>query len=234
MQKQDFVLRYLDANRPADALRWLEDSTDWHEHTRMRLLAQTLKCLGQTDRSAPVQQQVFEGTLRVEDFRTWMEHLPPRAHPDAMARARQLALDHDDPVSAARLLADLGCWDDAERALVAEHSRIEGRDYGVLVPLAKALQDRRCWRGATAVYRALLDAILAKAYAPAYRHGARYWHRLAAVAAQAGSVLPLQSHEDYIGAIRKRHARKVAFWAQVSKAEVEGEQGGDIDQQDDA
>lgn len=219
MQKQDFVLLYLHADRAADALPWLEDPADWHEQTRLRLLAEVMKCLGHTEQSAPMQQQVFEQTLRVDDFRTWLEHLAPHAQAGATARARQLALDHDDPVAAASLLVELQCWDDAERSLVAEPARIDGRDYGFLVPLAAALEAHGCLRGATAVYRSLLDAILAKAYAPAYRHAARYWHRLSAIAAQGGPLLPLQPHADYVSAIRKRHARKVAFWAQVQAGE---------------
>lgn len=227
MQKQDFVLLYLHANRAADALPWLEDPTDWHEQTRLRLLAEALKRLGRTEQSAQMQQQVFERTLSVDDFRTWLEHLAPNAQAGATSRARQLALDHDEPVVAASLLVELQCWEDAERVLVAEHARIDGRDYGFLAPLATTLEARGCWRGATAVYRSLLDAVLAKAYAPAYRHAARYWHRLSAIAAQGGPLLPLQPHADYIGAIRKRHVRKVAFWSQVQRIESDADNDGD-------
>lgn len=217
VQKQDFVLQYLDVGRPADALPWLEDPADWHPHTRLRLLAEALKRLGQNDRSGPIQQQVFEQTLSVDDFRTWLGHLLPSAQPAAISRARELALDHEDPVTAARLLVEIACFAEAEQVLVAEPARITGQDYGWLVPLAKTLEAQHCWRGATAVLRALLDAILAKAYAPAYGHGARYWHQLHAIAEQLSQWSPLQPHAEYIAALRQKHARKTAFWAQVAK-----------------
>ena len=229
MQQQDFVLAYLDADRPADALSWVEDTSDWHELTRLRLLAEVLKRLGQVERSAPIQQQVFEQTLAVDDFRTWLGHLAPSLQPTAFARARELALDHDDAVLAARMLVEMERDEDAERVLLAEPARIRGQDYSWLVPLARALEAHARWRGATAVYRALLDAILAKAYAPAYGHGARYWHRLQAIAEQAPGLSPLLPHDDYIAAIRAKHARKVAFWAQVGKASVASEEGSDDD-----
>ena len=89
MQKQDFVLQYLEVGRPADALPWLEDLSDWHEYTRLRLLAEVFKRLGETERSAPMQQKVFEETLAVEDFRTWLGHLQPHAHAGAVERARR-------------------------------------------------------------------------------------------------------------------------------------------------
>lgn len=215
MQKQDFVLRFLQADRPADALPWLEDSTDWYEPNRLRLLAEVHKRMGDTGRSEPVQRQVFELTLAVEDFRTWLEHLPPAGHAQAFQRARTFALDHQDPVVAARLLVEIEEHADAERVLVAEAARIPGQDYLWLVPLATALETHGRRLGATAVYRALLDAILAKAYAPAYRHGARYWHALHSLAEASTDFATLQPHVDYVAGIRKQHARKVAFWAQV-------------------
>ncbi|RVT51308.1 DUF6880 family protein [Rubrivivax albus] len=217
VQKQDFVLQYLDVGRPADALPWLEDPADWHPHTRLRLLAEVLKRLGQLERSGPIQQQVFEQTLSVDDFRTWLGHLAPAAQTAAFSRARELALDHDDPVTAARLLVEIGCFAEAEQVLVAEPARITGQDYSWLVPLAKTLEAQQCWRGATAVVRALLDAILAKAYSPAYGHAARYWHQLHAIAKHATDWSPLQPHAEYIAALRQKHARKTAFWAQVAK-----------------
>jgi len=233
MQKQDFVLQYLQVGRPADALLWLEDASDWHEHTRLRLLAEVLKRMGETERSAPMQQKVFEETLAVEDFLTWLGHLQPRAHAGAVERAHALALDHDDPVTAARLLVEVDCDADAEQVLVAEPARIRGEDYMWLVPLAAALQSHQRWRGATAVYRALLNAILAKAYAPAYGHGARYWHHLHAIAAQSPGLLPLQAHDEYIAAIRQKNARKVAFWAQVNEGSNAAEGTKDEDEADD-
>ena len=225
VQKQDFVLHYLDVGRPADALPWLEDPADWHPHTRLRLLAEALKRLGQNDRSGPIQRQVFEQTLSVDDFRSWLGHLEPAAQPVAFSRARELALDHEDPVTAARLLVDIGCFAEAEQVLVAEPARITGQDYSWLVPLAKTLEAQQCWRGATAVLRALLDAILAKAYSPAYGHAARYWHQLQAIADQSPDWSPLQPHDAYIAAIRQKHARKTAFWAQVAKRQ--GTEAGD-------
>ena len=49
----------------------------------------------------------------------------------------------------------------------------------------------------------------------------RYWHRLHAIAWQSPSLLPLTPHESYIAAIRQKHARKVALWAQVNKGATE-------------
>lgn len=229
MRKQHFVLRYMEVGRPADALPWLEDMSDWHEHT----MAEVLKRMGQSERGAPIQQTVFEATLAVDDVRTWLGHLAPQAHAGAVEGAHALSLDHDDPVTAARLLVEIDCDEDAEQVVVAEQARMRGADCMWLVPLAAALESHRRWRGATAVCRALLNAILAKAHAPAYGHGARYRHHRHAIAEQSAGLLPLQPHDGYIPAIRQKHARKVAFWAQVNTGTAAAEGTGDNHEADD-
>ena len=80
------------------------------------------------------------------DLHRWLEHLPETSRHEALERARQLALDHDDPATAATLLLDIGEDDAAEAMLLAERARIRGDNYGALVPLAQALKTRRLTR----------------------------------------------------------------------------------------
>lgn len=216
LQKEEFVQAYLDADRPADALTWLQESWGHMEDSRQRLLADALGRLGRFEESAPIRQQKFERTLAVFDLQRWLEHLPEAARPGALSRARQLALDHDDPTAAATLLLELGDAATAEARLVAEASRIDGDNYPALGPLAKALRTHECWRGETLIYRALLKGILERAYARAYGHAARYWARLGEIADSGAGLMPLQSHESFEAEIRLRHGRKAAFWAHVN------------------
>ena len=77
----------------------------------------------------------------------------------------------------------------AEARLLTEPGRIDGNDYGRLVPLAKALRADECPRGETVVYRALLKRILDRAYALAYGHAARYWARLGEISGSGVGLL---------------------------------------------
>jgi len=215
LQRMDFVRAYLDVDRPADAMVWLQEPWGPHEGSRQTLLAEALERLGRFDESLPLRQAIFERSLAVFDLHRWLEHLPEDARSAAHARARSLALDHDDPVRAAALLLELEDDGDAEAVLLAEPARIDGDDYGSLVPLAKTLRERELWRAETAVYRALLTGILDRAYARAYGHAARYWARLREIADMGVGLLPLQPHADFEASIRTRHARKVSFWAHV-------------------
>jgi hypothetical protein len=216
LQREEFARAYLDADRPADALAWLQDAGGDLDDSRQDLLADALERLGRFEESSPIRQRMFERTLSAYHFERWLEHLPGTARSDAVSRARELALAHDKVAAAATLLLSLGDAAAAEDRLLAEPGGIDGNDYGNLVPLAKALRTHECPRGETVVYRALLNGILDRAYARAYGHAARYWARLGEIAGSGVSMLPLQSHEDFEAEIRARHARKSAFWAHVN------------------
>lgn len=216
VQHQAFARAYLEADRPADALAWLQDPWGHLDDSRQDLLADALERLRRFEESSPIRQRMFERTLSDFHFQRWLEHLPEAARPEAVAHARQLALHHHDLTSAAMLLLQLGDAAAAEARLLAEPGHIDGNQYRSLVPLAKALRVHECPRGATVAYRALLKSILDRAYARAYGHAARYWTRLREIAGNGASLLPLPSHEEFEAEIRARHGRKAAFWAYVN------------------
>ena len=218
MQKEGFVHAYLKVDRPADALRWLDGSWDHQEDSRRRWLAQALHRLGRTEEAADTRQRIFERTLEVSDLHAWMELLPPAAQGQAASRARALAERSDDPMVVARLWLDLGDDAAAEQALVTNPKKLRGGGYGLLLPLAKTLEERALWAGTTVVYRQLLLDILERAYTPAYRHGAKYWVRLLEIASQHPGLTVTPSPATFEAEVRLRHGRKSSFWAQVSAA----------------
>jgi hypothetical protein len=158
----------------------------------------------------------------VFDLRRWLELLPKPARPDALAQARRLALEHEEPTTAAALLLELGDDAAAEEALCNAPARLDGSRYESLVPLAQVLHEHGRLRGETVILRALLTAILERAYARAYGHAARYWERLRKIADGGTDLQPLQSQAAFEAAIRLRHGRKASFWSRV---EVGGAKG---------
>ncbi len=193
MQKSMLAEAFLKYGRPEGALAWLEGSWAHLESTRRHLHAQALAALGRTGEAALDRQQIFEASLAVCDLHAWLGLLPPHEQAPAIEHARGLAASRADPTVAALLLMDIGDDSAAEVALVRDPGAIQGRDYGTLVPLAQALERKGLWTGATVVYRALLVAILDRAYAPAYHHAARYWARLAALAPNCTVLSHLES-----------------------------------------
>ena len=218
MQKSTLAEAFLKYGRPGGALAWLEGSWVQLESTRQHLHAQALTALGRTGEAAVDRRQIFEASLAVWDLHAWLDLLPPCELAPAIERARELAAAHAQPIVVALLLMDIGDDSAAEVALMRDPAAVQGRDHGTLVPLAEALERKGLWAGATVVYRALLVAILDRAYAPAYHHAARYWARLAALAPNYTEPTQLDSLGEFEARIRAQHKRKSSFWAHVSGA----------------
>jgi hypothetical protein len=88
------------------------------------------------------------------------EHLPQADCTGAQAHAHQVARGHADLATAVTVLLELDDADAAEAVLAAEPTRIDGSNYAALLPLAQGFRKNACWRGETAVYRALLRGVL--------------------------------------------------------------------------
>jgi len=129
-------------------------------------------------------------------------------------------MEHPDAAAAALLLLEIGEDEAAEAALVSGAERLDGRRYDMLPELARTLEERALKKGATAVYRALLTDLLARAHTKAYPYGARYWLRLAAIAATQPDLSPLEPHATFVETVRVVHGRKPRFWQCVKDAEM--------------
>jgi len=216
MQKESFVEAFLKADRPTDALPWLQDSWGTFDSRRQHLLSDTLARLGRGQESAALRQQLFEKSLAVHDYQRWIQLLPPASHSEAHEQARQLALAHVDPCVAAQLLLALDEAQDAQAKLMTSAALVDGRQYGALPEMAQALLAQGCVRGASVLYRALLNSILERANSPAYGHAARYWWTLKELDAGCETLAPLVAHAEYEAAVRAKNSRKVSFWAMVN------------------
>jgi len=216
VQRESFARSYIDANRPADALVWLQESWGQFENSRLELQAEALEKLGRFGESVSIRQAMFERTMSDGDLDRWLRHLPEADHPNALNRAHELALVHPQLAAAIAVLLKLNKPAAAEARLLADPGRIDGSQYASFVPLAKALRDHHCLRGETVIYRALLKGVLDSAYARAYGHAAKYWSRLREIAKGPTGLLPLSSHDEFEAEIRSRHGRKTTFWAHVN------------------
>lgn len=218
MQKSTLASAFLKHDQPEGALAWLEGSWAHMESSRQHLRAQALTALGRTQEAAVDRQNIFETSLSVSALHAWLDLLSPREQAPALERARELATSHADPTLAALLFMDIGDDAAAEAALVRDPSAIKGGDYGTLVPLANALERKELRTGATVVYRALMVAILDRAYAPAYHHAASYWAKLAVLAPHFGGLTHVESPGEFEASIRAKHKRKSSFWTHVNGA----------------
>jgi hypothetical protein len=87
--------------------------------SRQGLLAEVLEKLDRFDESVPIRRVMFERTLSDYYLDLWLKHRAEPARTAAIARARELALAHTDPVRAATALLNLGDAEAAENKLLA-------------------------------------------------------------------------------------------------------------------
>jgi hypothetical protein len=215
LQKAQFAERYLRFGRAPEALRWLDGEWGSHEDQRQRLLAQAYEALGDTEQLLDTRRRLFTATGSAEDFLAYRACLPSAAWGTADGEARGRAEANDDVTSGAWLLLAIEDDAGAERLLVDRHASIRGENYYSLIPIAETLESKGRLLGAVACYRALLDAILARAYVKAYGHGARYLAKLRALAPRISDYGSLSRHDDLEVALHAKHGRKVSFWNHV-------------------
>ena len=216
MQRESMAQAYLEANRPEDAMRWLQGDWGHLDDRRQRLLAQAHGQRGNVELSHQLRLKLFEAAPSLDALRLWLDDLPPHQQGAALQRAGEIAEALPNPGLSAQLLLELHRDADAEAVLVGKATAINGADYFALPPLAKTLAERGRLKGATAIYRALLLNILERAYSPAYRHAARHLERLQLMS--SADLAPLPSHDDFLIQLRSKHGRKTAFWSLVSQA----------------
>src|SRR6266542_5788702 len=215
LQREQFVERYLRFGRPADALVWLEGAWRMHEERRERLLAQAYAALDDAVSLRAVRRKLFDRSGSASDFEAWRASLAPAERSGAAAVARERAQSADDPITGAQLLVAHEDDAAAEALLVVRHANMRGEEYYRLVSLAQTMEKKGRLLGTVVCYRALLTAILARAYVRAYGHAAEYLVALRQLDLRVNSYGALPMHETFEAALRNMHGRKVAFWSRA-------------------
>ena len=127
------------------------------------------------------------------------------------ARACQDAKGNPHVATAAELLFALDEPALAEQLIVERSAEIDGRNYPLLTSLVKVAQSNGRPLAAVLIWRKLIDAILARGYAKAYGHAARYLLDLSKVSARIDDYRGHPSPEAYEHELRLAHGRKASF-----------------------
>ena len=212
LQKEQIAERYIRFGRPEEALAWLDGDWEQHNDRRERLLAEAYSALGNNIGLRAVRQSLFERTGSPSDFKAWHRSLPATERDRAVESARQRAKMLDDPIMGAQLLLALDDDVAAEVLLLERRESVSGAAYHALLPLAKALDKKGRMLGTVVCYRALLIAILARAYAKAYGHAAEYLSLLRRLDAKVQDYGAMNTHSAFESSLRDTHGRKVSFW----------------------
>ena len=120
-------------------------------------------------------------------------------------------------ITDAQFLLDVGEAGCVQDYIVARRDQLDGEQYYHLPPLAEQLEAKGSYLAAVVIYRALLEANLARAVSKYYSHGVRYLRRLDALVQHISDWRGIESHTEYAQKIKKQHGCKPAFWAKYEQ-----------------
>lgn len=116
--------------------------------------------------------------------------------------------------SDAVFLIETGQVDSADKYIISNAKQLNGDYYSSLLDLAKAMLKHDRLVAASAIYRALLDSILARAKSKTYHHGVNYLKKLDSLALKIGDWKEVDAHSLYVTNLRQKHKLKYSFWSQ--------------------
>jgi len=195
-----FKLHFTMASRSdaEGALRWLQGPwRDSSEYERLRLLDRTYALTGDTAKQIDIRRNAYLRTPGIPTYRALAELLPEGERAELRTRACAEAMTNPDVAAAAELLFELNEPKLADKLIIERAAELNGGFYGSLTSLVEKARNEGCFLAATLILRALLDAILKRAYAKAYGHGARYLRALQELGSRIDDYRGHPTHEVY-------------------------------------
>ena len=89
---------------------------------------------------------------------------------------------------------------------------LDGNAYYSLPDWAKKFEKKKYYLTTVLIYRALLDSILARAYAKSYYHGVGYLKKLESISPKVENWGKTAPHLIYFNSVMEQHKRKSSFW----------------------
>ena len=211
--------RLIAANRPAEALDWLdkprrrvEDEADDGTDTDLRIAA--LEALGRKDEAQAVRWRHFKRFLSVEHLRAYLKRLPDFEDFEAEQKALDFAAAHKQAARGLAFFIEWRALDRADRLVRERLTALDGRLYEVLRPAAEALEEKFP-EAASLLYRRLIESVLERGSSKQYQYAARDLLSSARLAPHLPAPGSIESHAAFVARLQKAHGRKYGFWGLI-------------------
>jgi hypothetical protein len=205
--------RMLAANRPAEALDWIDrDPGPYREPERAadaRISA--LTALGREAEAQAARWKRFESTLDRDAFAAYSERVPAAGRNRARARAIGVAKEYAGLAVALDFLTSFGELAEAENVVLTRRDELDGGDYETLRPVASRLRDAHPL-GALVIHRALALDILTAKRGSAYVYAARDIKATNQLAARIAQWHGIPDQTTFMAQLRADHRLKSSFW----------------------
>ena len=217
--------RLLAAGRAVEALRFLVEGapkpTAWPEMDWETTHIATLEALGRDDDAQQARWNCFARCLSSDLLRAYLAKCP--AFEDGEAEERAIALAMAYP-NLSQSLCFLLWWPTAlgrgAELVVRRREQLNGNDYDVMGPAAEKLSANHPL-AATLVLRSMVDYTLTFARSGRYGHAARHLQSCALLSRRISDWGAIPTHDVYLAAIRRDHARKSSFRAKLRELGME-------------
>ena len=218
-QALEVAERLITANRPAEALNWLdkprrrvEDVDDDGTDTDLRIAA--LDALGRKDEAQAVRWRHFERFLSADHLRAYLKRLPDFEDFEAEQKALDVAAAHKQAARGLAFFIECRALDRADRLVRERLTALDGRLYEVLRPAAEALEEKFP-EAASLLYRRLIESVLERGSSKQYQYAARDLLSCARLAPHLPVPGSIEGHADFVARLQKAHGRKYGLWGLI-------------------
>ena len=177
------------------------------------LLLETHRKLGNKTEVTKTLQKDFNAYHSLNTLDALLEEVGNDKRESLLKEAeKKIMKESEFSASDAEFLVETGMTATAGEYILARNKQIDGEHYYSLPSIAKELVKANIYLPTVVIYRALLEANVAKAISKYYRHGIRYLKELDKISPQIKDWKNIPPHTDYFADFKETHARKSAFW----------------------
>jgi hypothetical protein len=214
----EIARRLLAAGRADEAWQAIEATEhrrrDWPDFEWEDARIEVLDALGRGNQAQAARWSCFERSLSGRHLRDYLKRLPDFEDFETEQRALDYAERYGSLLQAVSFLVAWPSLDRAARLVTERAEALDGDDYEILTPASEVLAAKYPL-AATLLLRAMIDFALTRSRSSRYGHAARHLRECAALASTTPDYGSFETHDAYVGRLRREHGRKTAFWNMV-------------------
>lgn len=203
-----------DAEAAYDRLQKAAECGAQNEYQYSELYRDVCQALGKVEDVTKISWDIFRRSRCKETLNELLAQIGEDKRTEVVYKEVDLIMASTEfNITDAQFLIDVGESRCAEDYVLARREKLDGEQYYHLPPLADHFEEKGSFLAAVVIYRALLEANLAKSMSKYYSHGVRYLRRLDALAGRISDWRGIEAHVEYAQKIKQQHGRKPSFWA---------------------
>lgn len=202
-----------DAGAAYDRLQKAAECGAQNEYEYSELFRDVSQALGKVEDVTKISWEIFRRTRCKETLNELLVQIGEDKRAEVICKEVDLILASPEfNITDAQFLIDVEEERCAQDYVIARREQLDGEQYYQLPLLAEHFELKGSFLAAVVIYRALLEANLAKSLSKYYSHGVRYLRSLDVLAQNISDWCGIEPHAEYAQKIKQQHGRKPSFW----------------------